>query len=201
MGSQIKTTIEASDVSREYFPKCLDQPLHLDESKTRMAEVLEDIKPVKIDIPLLNVTKQLPAYTTLLKKFCTQIEKSWTHILTFSITLLFRFKDHTRKLFNFLVQHRKAIHRGWVTCDCVWLKTLNLALLGGNPEMLFSIESLFFLFFSFLEFLFLFYGEMLLFILGGVPSSFYLLLPLNLYAYCRSYGTIHPLFCLFSTLA
>ena len=54
-GSQIKTTIEASDVPCEYFPKCQDQPLHLDESKTRMAEVLEDIKPVKIDIPLLNV--------------------------------------------------------------------------------------------------------------------------------------------------
>ena len=30
MGSQIKTTIEASDIPREYFPKCLDQPFHLD---------------------------------------------------------------------------------------------------------------------------------------------------------------------------
>ena len=56
-GSQIKTTIEASDILREYFLKCLDQPFHLDESKTRMDEALEDTKPIKIDIPLLNVIK------------------------------------------------------------------------------------------------------------------------------------------------
>ena len=41
----------------EYFPKCLDQAFNLDESKTRMDEVLEDIKHVKIDISLLNVIK------------------------------------------------------------------------------------------------------------------------------------------------
>ena len=64
-------TIEISDIPREYFPKCLDQPFHLDESKIRMEEVLEDIKPIKINIPLINVIKQLPAYATLLKKFCT----------------------------------------------------------------------------------------------------------------------------------
>jgi len=84
------------------------------------------------------------------------------------------------KLFNFLVQHQKAIHRGWVTYDCVWLKMLNLALLGGNPEMLFSIESLFFFIFSFsfLEFLFMFYREMFLYRFGDMPSSFYFTLPL-----------------------
>ena len=78
-GSQIKTTIEASDVPREYFPKCLDQSLHLDESKTMMAEVLEDIKPVKIDIPLLNVTKQLPAYTNYSRNFALKL-KNLGHI-------------------------------------------------------------------------------------------------------------------------
>ena len=39
--------------------------------------------------------------------------------------------------------------------------------------MLLSIESLFFFIFSFLEFLFLFYGEMLLSRFRGMPSSFY----------------------------
>jgi len=38
--------------------------------------VLEDIKSVKIDIPLLDVIKQLTTYATLLKKFCTQFRKS-----------------------------------------------------------------------------------------------------------------------------
>ena len=47
-----------------------------------MDGVLEDVKLVKIDIPFLDVIKQLLAYATLLKKFCTQIEKSWTHIST-----------------------------------------------------------------------------------------------------------------------
>ena len=122
----------------------------------------------------------MPAYATLLKKFCTQIEKSWTHISIFSNAPLSRFKDYGRKLFNFLVQHQKAIHRGWVTCDCVWLKMLNLALLGGNLQMLFSIESLFFFIFSFsfLEFLFMFYREMFLYRFGDMPSSFYFTLPL-----------------------
>ena len=55
-GSQIKTNIEA-DVPCEYFLKCLNQPFHLDESKTRMDEVLKDINPVKIDIPFLNEIK------------------------------------------------------------------------------------------------------------------------------------------------
>ena len=112
MGSQITTTIEASDIPCEYFLKCLDQLFHLDESKTWMDAVLENIKLVKIYIPLLNVIKQLPAYATLLKKFCTLIKKSLTHISIFSNTPLSRFKDYVRKLFNFLVQHQKAIYRG-----------------------------------------------------------------------------------------
>ena len=98
MRSQIKTTIEASDIPQKYFSKCLDQPFHLDESKTRMDEVLEDVKLVKIDIPFLDVIKQLLAYATLLKKFCTQIEKSWTYISTFSNAPLHRFKDHARDM-------------------------------------------------------------------------------------------------------
>jgi len=65
-----------------------------------MAEMLEEIKPIKIDITLLNVIKQLPAYTTLLKKFCTQIEKSWTHISIFSNAPLFRSKEHKTVQFS-----------------------------------------------------------------------------------------------------
>jgi len=94
-----------------------------------MDEGLENVKPVKIDIPLLNVIKQLSAYAALLKKFCIQIKKSWTHIFTFLNAPLSRFKDHARNLFNILVQHQKVIHRGCVICGCAWLKTLNLALL------------------------------------------------------------------------
>ena len=70
MGSLIKTTIESLDVP------CADQPFYFDENKTRMEEVLENIKLVKIDIPLLGVIKQLSTYATLLKKFCIQIRKS-----------------------------------------------------------------------------------------------------------------------------
>jgi len=77
-----------------------------------MDEVLEDDKSVKIDISLLDMIKQLPAYAILLKKFCIQFRKSWTHISTFLNAQLFRFKNHARKLFNILVQHKKAIHRG-----------------------------------------------------------------------------------------
>jgi len=77
-----------------------------------MDEVLEDIKSVKIDIPLLDVIKQLVVYASLLKESCTQIRISWAHTLTFLNASLSRFNDHVRKLFNILVQHRKAIHRG-----------------------------------------------------------------------------------------
>jgi len=94
MESLFKTTIEVSDVPRSYIPKCLAQPFHFDENKTRMDEVLEDVKPVKIDIPLLNVIKQLLAYAILLKKNFTQIRKPWTHISTCLNAPLSRFKDH-----------------------------------------------------------------------------------------------------------
>jgi len=57
MGSQTKTTIEASNILCEYFPKCLDLAFHLEESKTRMDEVLENVKPVKISISLLDMIK------------------------------------------------------------------------------------------------------------------------------------------------
>ena len=63
MGSLIKITIESWDVPR------VDQPFYFDENKTRMDEVLENVKPIKIDIPLLGVIKQLSTYATLLKKF------------------------------------------------------------------------------------------------------------------------------------
>jgi len=47
-----------------------------------MDEVLEDVKSVKIDIPLLDMIKPLTTYATLLKKFSTQFRKSWTYIST-----------------------------------------------------------------------------------------------------------------------
>jgi len=78
-----------------------DQPFYIDENKTRMDKVLENIKPVKIDIPLLDVIKQLSAYATLLKKFYIQIRKTWTHISTFLNALLSRFKDDARNLLIF----------------------------------------------------------------------------------------------------
>ena len=60
MESLIKTTIESLDVSRT------DQPFYFDENKIRMDKVLENVKPVKINIPLLGMNK----------KFCIQIKKS-----------------------------------------------------------------------------------------------------------------------------
>ena len=56
-----------SDVSHTSFFKCLDHPSPFDENNIRMDEVLEDVKPVKIDILLLDIIKQLlpmPYYST-----------------------------------------------------------------------------------------------------------------------------------------
>jgi len=52
--------------------------------------VLEDVILIKIGISLLDVIKQVLAYATLLKEFCTQIEKSLTcfNILECSIVPL-----------------------------------------------------------------------------------------------------------------
>ena len=82
---------------------CADQSFYFDENKTRMDEVIEDVKLVKIDIPLVDVIKQLTTYATLLKKFSTQFRKSWTYISTILNAPLSHFKDHARKLFNILV--------------------------------------------------------------------------------------------------
>jgi len=64
-----------------------------------MDEVLEDVKSVKIDIPLLDMIKPLTTYATLLKKFCTQFRKCWTYISIILNAPLSHFKDHARKLF------------------------------------------------------------------------------------------------------
>jgi len=51
MGSLIKTTIDSWDSARA------DQLFYFDENKTRIDEVLENVKPVKIDFSLLGVIK------------------------------------------------------------------------------------------------------------------------------------------------
>jgi len=50
-GSLFKATIKSLDVPHA------NQPIYFDENKTRMDEVLENIKPVETDIPLSNVIK------------------------------------------------------------------------------------------------------------------------------------------------
>ena len=75
-----KSTNEKSYIPRAPFPQCFNQPSPFSKSHQRMEEMLEVFKQVKINLPLLDVIKQVPAYAKFLKDLCTQKRKAKSNI-------------------------------------------------------------------------------------------------------------------------
>ncbi|KAF7810626.1 uncharacterized protein G2W53_037369 [Senna tora] len=61
------------------FPEALKSPSPNGKDK-KMEDILETFKQVKINIPLLEAIKQVPAYAKLLKDMCTFKRKSKNHV-------------------------------------------------------------------------------------------------------------------------
>ena len=58
------------------MPPPFPQPLRSKKKASQQAGILEVLRQVKVNIPLLDIIKQVPAYAKFLKDFCT-IKKGW----------------------------------------------------------------------------------------------------------------------------
>ncbi|GAB2291232.1 hypothetical protein Dimus_038154 [Dionaea muscipula] len=83
-------------VPKVLYPSCLNSPSPYSRKKgTSMEDTLEVFKQVKINVPLLEAIKQIPAYAKVLKDLCTQKRKSRAKepkkvLLTEQVSALFR---------------------------------------------------------------------------------------------------------------
>jgi uncharacterized coiled-coil protein SlyX len=67
-------------VPRAPFLERFKAPSHFGKQGEKIQAMMEVFKQVKINIPLLNVIQQVPAYAKFLKDLCTQKRKSRNHI-------------------------------------------------------------------------------------------------------------------------
>jgi uncharacterized coiled-coil protein SlyX len=75
----IKDTSSSADpssktpyVPRAPFPEHLKAPSHFGKQGEKIQDMMETFKQVKVNIPLLDAIKQVPAYAKFLKDLCTQ---------------------------------------------------------------------------------------------------------------------------------
>jgi len=77
--SPFSTIPEALYVSKGPFPQCLDAPSPYGKKGSKVEDILEVFRQVKINLPLLDAIKQIPAYAKFLKDLCTHKRKSKAH--------------------------------------------------------------------------------------------------------------------------
>jgi hypothetical protein len=83
----IKDTSSSADPSSEtpYVPRTpflerLKAPSHFGKQGEKIQDMMETFKQVKVNIPLLDAIKQVPAYAKFLKDLCTQKRNNRKHI-------------------------------------------------------------------------------------------------------------------------
>jgi hypothetical protein len=83
----IKDTSSSADphsetpyVPRVPFSERLKAPSHFGKQGEKIQDMMETFKQVKVNIPLLDAIKQVPAYAKFLKDLCTQKRNNRKHI-------------------------------------------------------------------------------------------------------------------------
>jgi hypothetical protein len=86
-GTQVNTEASSSTPTpkipyepRVPFPEHLNAPSHFGKQGEKIQDMMEVFKQVKINLPLLDAIKQVPAYAKFLKDLCTQKRKIKNHI-------------------------------------------------------------------------------------------------------------------------
>ena len=59
------------DVMKKHIPPHFSQALHEKKGIRNASEILEVLRQVKVNIPLLDMIKQVPTYAKFLKDLCT----------------------------------------------------------------------------------------------------------------------------------
>jgi hypothetical protein len=62
------------------FPDCLMAPSHFGNQGEKIQDMMETFKQVKVNIPLLDAIKQIPANAKFFKDLCTKKRKNRKHI-------------------------------------------------------------------------------------------------------------------------
>jgi uncharacterized coiled-coil protein SlyX len=78
--SSASPSLETPYVPRAPFPKRLKAPSHFGKQGEKIQDMMETFKQVKVNIPLLDAIKQVPAYAKFLKDLCTQKRNNRKHI-------------------------------------------------------------------------------------------------------------------------
>ena len=68
-------TINQEEVIKKHMPPPFPQALHGKRGINNASKILEVLREVKVNIPLLDMIKQVPTYTKFMKDLCT-IKKS-----------------------------------------------------------------------------------------------------------------------------
>ncbi|XP_058198357.1 uncharacterized protein LOC131313877 [Rhododendron vialii] len=68
-----------SYIPKAPFPTCLNAPSPFRKKGAKQEDMIEVVKQVKINLPLLEAISQVSAYAKFLKDLCTQKRKSKTH--------------------------------------------------------------------------------------------------------------------------
>ena len=71
MNEKPKTTINQEERIKNHMPPPFPQALHGKKGINNALEILEVLRQVKVNIPLLDVIKQVPTYAKFLKYLCT----------------------------------------------------------------------------------------------------------------------------------
>jgi hypothetical protein len=67
-------------VPKAPYPERLKASLHFGKQDEKIQDMMETFKQIKVNIPLLDAIKQVPAYAKFLKDLCTQKRKNRKHI-------------------------------------------------------------------------------------------------------------------------
>jgi uncharacterized coiled-coil protein SlyX len=83
----IKDTSSSADpiseepyVPKAPYPESLKASFHFGKQEEKIQDMMETFKQIKVNIPLLDAIKQVPAYAKFLKDLCTQKRKNRKHI-------------------------------------------------------------------------------------------------------------------------
>jgi hypothetical protein len=74
--SSFAPTLEMPYEPRAPFPECLKVPSHFGKQGEKIQDIMEVFKQVKINLPLPDAIKQVPAYVKFLKDLCTQKQRT-----------------------------------------------------------------------------------------------------------------------------
>ena len=71
MNEEPERTINQEDMMKKHMPPPFPQALHGKKGINNASEILEVLRQVKVNIPLLDMIKQVPTYAKFLKDLCT----------------------------------------------------------------------------------------------------------------------------------